>query len=355
VGPSEVRTRPEELEDLVDGWRRLAAATPGGSYFLSPDWVLGWWETLGAGAAGEVAVWRGPTGEPEAVAPLTRTGQRLHRRLPLPVRTWTNLGGGPGAADHCGWPVLPGRAGEVRAWLAAKAAGAPLLLRDLDPEAGAPLVPDGARLVASSACPRLAIPAEGEASPYSANFRRQLRSYARKLADREVRFRWVACEAMTGELLETVLALHQRRQRVTGWASSFDRSRTGLHRRLLDRAGPGRGPAMVLAERDGRAVGALYGFCWEETFAYYQMGWEPELADTHLGIMLVAEAIRLARLAGARVFDFLRGAEAYKYRFGAADRVDGTWLVPSGAGGRVLDLRYRLAERRRSLGRPPAA
>jgi CelD/BcsL family acetyltransferase involved in cellulose biosynthesis len=348
VGPSEIRTRPEELEDLVDDWRRLAVATPGSAYFLSPDWVLGWWETLGAGTAAEVAVWRGPSGAPEALAPLARTGQRLHRRLPLPVRTWTNLGGGPGAADHCGWPALPGREGEVRDWLAAKAAGAPLLLRDLDPEAGARLVPEGARRVASSACPRLDIPAEDEPPPWSANFRRQLRSYARKLADRDVKFRWVAPEAMTDELLETVLALHERRQRVTGWASSFDRSRTGLHQRLIARAGPGRGPAMVLAERDDRAVGALYGFCWAEVFAYYQMGWEPELADAHLGIMLVAESIRLAGLAGARVFDFLRGAEAYKYRFGATDRVDGTWLVPSGAGGRVLDLRYRLDERRRA-------
>lgn len=350
MGPSEVRTRPEELEDLVDGWRRLAAATPGGSYFLSPDWVLGWWETLGAGTAAEVAVWRGPSGALEAVVPLARSRQRLHRRLPLGVRAWTNLGGGPGAADHCGWPATAARATDVAGWIAAKAARAPLLLRDLDPETGAPLVPEGARRVAASACPRLDIPADGEPAPWSANFRRQLRSYARKLEARDVKFRWVACDEMTDGLLDTVFLLHERRQQVTGWASSFDRSRAGLHRRLIARAGPGRGPALVLAERDGRAVGALYGFCWEGVFAYYQMGWEPELADANLGIMLVAESIRLAGLAGARVFDFLRGAEAYKYRFGAADRVDGTWLVPSGAGGRVLDLRYRLAERRRAPG-----
>ena len=355
MGPSEVRTRPEELEDLVGDWRLLAAGIADSSYFLSPDWVLGWWETLGAGSAAEVALWRRPSGALEAVVPLARVGQRLHRRLPLPVRAWTNLGSGPGAADHCGWPALPGRAGEVRAWIAAKAARAPLLLRDLDPETGVPLVPEGARRVASSACPRLAIPAEGQPPPWSANFRRQLRTYARKLEARDVKFRWVACEEMTDELLETVFSLHERRQQVTGWSSSFDRSRAGLHRRLIARSGPGRGPAMVLAERDGRAVGALYGFWWREVFAYYQMGWEPELADTHLGIMLVSEAIRLSGLAGARVFDFLRGAEAYKYRFGAADRVDGTWLVASGAGGRVLDLRYRLAERRRSPGRSPAA
>jgi CelD/BcsL family acetyltransferase involved in cellulose biosynthesis len=63
--------------------------------------------------------------------------------------------------------------------------------------------------------------------------------------------------------------------------------------------------------------------------------------------VLVSETIRLAGSAGAKVFDFLRGAEAYKYRFGATDRVDQTWLVPRGAGGRLLDLRYRVKARRR--------
>ena len=343
MGPSEIRTRPEDTEDLLGGWRRLAA---GGSYFLSPDWVLGWWETLGAGTEGEVAVWRGPSGELEAVAPLGRSRQRLHRRLPVRVTAWTNLGSGPGAADHCGWPVAAGRAGDVAAWIAAKATRAPLLLRDLDPDTGAPLVPAGARRIATSACPRLGIPADGAAWPPSSSFRKQLRAYARKLERRDVKFRWVACPELTDEHLETIFHLHERRWSATGRPSSFDRSRAGLHRRLIARGGPGRGPAMVLAERDGQAVGALYGFRWGEVFAYYQTGWEPEWADANLGTVLVAEAIRLAGLAGARVFDFLRGAEAYKYRFGATDRVDGTWLVASGMGGRVLDLRYRLAERR---------
>ena len=346
MGPSEVRSRPEELEDLLDDWRRLAAEVGGTSYFASPDWVLAWWETLGAGTAAEVAVWRGPSGELEAVAALARARQRLHRRLALAVTAWTNLGSGPGAADHCGWPVRPSRAGEVRAFLQAKAAAAPLLLSELDPETGAPLVPSGARRVASSACPRLDIPADGQPSPFSSSFRKQLRAYGRKLERRDVKFRWVACQEMTEELLETLFQLHERRFAASGRPTSFDRGRAGLHRRLIARAAPGRGPAMVLAEQDGRAVGALYGFCWGEVFAYYQTGWEPEWADANLGTVLVAEAIRLAGLAGARVFDFLRGAEAYKYRFGATDRVDGTFLVPSGAGGRVLDLRYRLAARR---------
>ena len=139
---------------------------------------------------------------------------------------------------------------------------------------------------------------------------------------------------MTEELLETLFRLHERRWSASGRATSFDRSRAGLHRRLIARAGPGRGPAMVLAEQDGQAVGALYGFCWEEVFAYYQTGWEPEWADANLGTVLVAEAIRLAGLAGARVFDFLRGAEAYKYRSAPPTGSTGPgWSPPAWAAG----------------------
>jgi hypothetical protein len=39
--------------------------------------------------------------------------------------------------------------------------------------------------------------------------------------------------------------------------------------------------------------------------------------------------------------DFLRGGEPYKYRFGARDHWDHTWLVPRGPAGALLALRHR--------------
>ena len=351
--PSQVLTSPAALDGVAAAWRELAAGLAGTSYFTSPDWVLSWWETLGRGLPGEVALWHGQDGRLEAVVGLARAPQRLHPRLPLALTAWTNLGSGPGAADHCGWPVLPGREAAVRAWLAAKARQAPLLLANLDPGTGTPLVPRPARLVEVTACPRLPIPPGGELAGLSSKFRKQLRYYERKLASAGVTFRWVGPEAMREPLIDVLLDLHERRWSLLGGRSSFHRGRAEFHRRLIARAGPGHGPALVLAERDGQAVGVLYGFLWRDTFAYYQTGWEPELASASLGTVLVAVAIRLAGAAGCRVFDFLRGAEQYKYRFGATDRCDETWLVPSGAAGWLLDLKLKARARLRRT--PPAA
>jgi CelD/BcsL family acetyltransferase involved in cellulose biosynthesis len=68
--------------------------------------------------------------------------------------------------------------------------------------------------------------------------------------------------------------------------------------------------------------------------------------------MLSSEAIRFAGLNGARCFDFLRGNEPYKYRFGAVDRIDETWLLPRGLGGWILGRKHQLirAQRRRAGG-----
>jgi CelD/BcsL family acetyltransferase involved in cellulose biosynthesis len=108
-----------------------------------------------------------------------------------------------------------------------------------------------------------------------------------------------------------------------------------------------------MAERDGVTLGVLYGFRWRDHFAYFQSGWRPEAARLNLGTVLVAEAIRFAGEDGARVFDFLRGPEPYKYRFGAVDRADLTYLVPRAVAGALLRLKYRAKRETEGAGRRP--
>jgi CelD/BcsL family acetyltransferase involved in cellulose biosynthesis len=71
---------------------------------------------------------------------------------------------------------------------------------------------------------------------------------------------------------------------------------------------------------DGKPVGALYNFRFGSSESFYLSGREPALSDCSIGLLLHAEAIRRAHADGLAQYRFLRGAEAYKYRF--ADRDD---------------------------------
>ena len=59
-----------------------------------------------------------------------------------------------------------------------------------------------------------------------------------------------------------------------------------------------------------------------------------------LGTVLVAHAMQAAHAEGCRVFDFLRGPEPYKYRFGATDRDDTTWVRGRGPLARWVESRH---------------
>ena len=340
---------PDDLAALVPSWRALVAATPGTSYFCTPDWVLGWAESLGAAvAAGAVvAVWRGEDGAASAVVPLSRSRERLHPRLPGGVERWTLLGTGPGAADHCGFAVAPERREDVRAWLASLARRRTMVFPHLDAGTGEPYLPPGAREIERTACP--VMPADPDALG-SARHRQQVRRKARKLAGEGVTFTWVAPGTMEPDVFDELLRLHRARRETVGGASAFDASRRPLHDALAARADDGRGPcALVARDAAGTAVGVLYGFLWQDTFAYYQLGWDPRYAQASLGTVLFHETLTALAARDVRTFDFLRGAEEFKHRFGATDRHDSTWLVARGPGGALLAA--KAAARRVRAGR----
>ena len=61
---------------------------------------------------------------------------------------------------------------------------------------------------------------------------------------------------------------------------------------------------------------------------------------------MVSEAIARAAADGAGTFDFLRGTEAYKYRFGAVDHDDETMVLPGGPVGAMFVARARVLSAR---------
>jgi CelD/BcsL family acetyltransferase involved in cellulose biosynthesis len=338
-----------DLDSLVERWRVLAARVGAASYFQTPDWVLSWWATVGERAPTRLACWHDEGGDLGAVVALSRMRERLHRRVGVSVSVYANAGSGPGDADHCGPLVLPDLWPDVNAWLGEAIGSRSLLVRNVP--SGVPLVP-GAQIVDTTSCPRLTFtPGQGELGR-SANFRRQLRRASNRLRESGVTFEWVRAGEMDPAVVDSLLQLHRLRRAAGGLRTSLTARHRDLFTRLGQSARQGCGPAAVVARGPAGVVGVCYGFEWNGCFSAYQSGWDPEYTGLSLGTVLVHEALLGARSAGLHTFDFLRGSEPYKFRFGAREQVDVSYLVGRGVTGYVLGgrawLRARSRARRRS-------
>ena len=326
--------------ELIGEWRELAARLGDTSYFQTPDWVIAWWETVAQRAPTQLAAWRGADGSLQALVALSRDREPLHHSLALTVPVWVNAGSGAGAADHCGWLVPPECRDAATAWISETIGSGALLLRSADPAQGQPALPAAGRVIDTIACPRTSLPAGACGGGPSPAFQRQLGRFGRRLHRAGVRFEWVAPGTVDEPLLVALLDLHARGRAGRGVPTRFGFDQLALHRRLVLHGAAGRGPAAAVARRGEAIVGVLYGFWWGETFAAYQSGWDPEWSRHSLGSVLIHHAMQFAAAGGARTFDFLRGTESYKARFGTETRRDETWLVPRGGAGALLAARH---------------
>jgi len=67
-------------------------------------------------------------------------------------------------------------------------------------------------------------------------------------------------------------------------------------------------------------ISILFSFQLRETVYLYNSGFDPETAHLSPGIVSICQDIQEAIEAGINHYDFLRGDEEYKYRFGAENR-----------------------------------
>jgi CelD/BcsL family acetyltransferase involved in cellulose biosynthesis len=76
----------------------------------------------------------------------------------------------------------------------------------------------------------------------------------------------------------------------------------------------------LLVAVDGRPVAAAFGFEDDGAYYLYNSSFDPEAAAGSPGIVLTDRLIRAAVASGKQRFDFLKGTEEYKRRFGAQAR-----------------------------------
>ena len=317
----EALTSIEQLQSIeklwIDLWQRDVSATP----FQSPHWVLPWFRHFGSG---------------EVLALAARENERLDALAPMIILRdeddpSESLGMliGTGNTDYLDVLATPGAAVDqiVEQLGSADCAMWDLQqLRASSPLLAAPPPPNcDDEIEDHDACLILSIDGAGDElqNITSTHFRKKLRYY-RRLLEREGTLAIETPAAGTlDDLMTALFELHAARWKVKGLpgmlAADVDQS---FHREVA-RCMLGAGALRMYAIRlNERIVAVFYGFAHHDTDYYYLSGYDPPLDKMSPGTIIVAHAIEQSVRSGAKTFDFLRGAEDYKYAWGAKDRVN---------------------------------
>lgn len=316
---------PEETTALAE-----RACNP----FATREWIETWWQHFGAGREPIVGVLRDGAGSLQVIVPTY-----VWRRHPLRMARF--IGHGP--ADYLGAVHAPAdrdaAAGALADTLAA--AGCSALLAERLP-GGAPL-PDGwtGHALLEESSPVLALDAgswDEFLASRSANFRQQVRRRERNLARRhELRFRLTDDPDRLEEDFATLGRLHRARwgeeagNRFAGADQPFHRDFAGL---ALQRGWL----RLWTMELDGRPVACWHGLRFGGVEWYYQAGRDPAFDSQDVGFVLMAHTVREAMADGMSAYNFLRGDERYKFRFGPVPLRVRTCVAGRGLRGRAAAL-----------------
>jgi CelD/BcsL family acetyltransferase involved in cellulose biosynthesis len=293
-------------------WRRSPTATP----FQSPAWLIAWWNAFSPG---------------ELSTAVVRIGARLVGLAPFYVE---NKGGnhrmlpvGVSISDYLDVLVEPdvqepalaaiSKAYEALPW-------AEWELCELPPGAAALAMPVSDACDSSEsatvACPVLRRSESTLEDAVPRNLRRKLRM----TRNRVERHQGAAVLSTDDRSIDWWIAqlwrLHSARWTSRGEAGLLDDPRLRpFHSEVVRELAP-TGLVRLHALTLGDAVaGVYYGFHHAGRAYAYLGGFDPAFSYYSPGTFLLAHTLREADAEGASEFHFLRGAEAYKYAWGATD------------------------------------
>lgn len=324
-----VTLHQDEIEELLPEWASLFAADDRATPFQSPGWVRAWWRHFGAGSRPWLLAVR-DAGQLVGLVALRSQrvfGLRLLRIDGEPGDYWDVLAlpGYRSAVEHLAARELRRR---QREWDI-------LVLSQLrqGSSTATTLAHAGLSPVHRSAmpCPGLTLPDSFDAylASLPTSRRKELRRCLRSLNGDELRLRVPPVDELPAAISRW------QALRVRQWTARGKRL-TPEHReeRFRDFVVEVT-TALVPAElalvwefvRDGEVVGSYVNFCDSHVFYQYLGGFAPELGRLSIGKVATAEGIRSSIAAGRSYYDFTRGAEEYKYWYGAVDRPSPTVVL----------------------------
>lgn len=333
---------PAALFGLRDEWRDLQARSATDTIFMTWEWVTTWWSHFGQQAALWLLQARDDGGTLVGLAPLMCMDHR-------PIRSvrWRSLRfiGSEAPADHLDFITARGAEPAVMAaFVDALRRHLPrwdaLILNSMPPYSpnlaaletlkGIPWQKEAAHV-----CPYVLLPENWDHFFMSLSHRKrkEQRRFLRQL-DEAFGDAWVCQvvedEAELDDAVTDLIRLHQAKWESLGKAGAFadpaymaffhEITRCFLEKSWL---------RFYRLEVDGRLAATLYTYHYSGRVYDFVSGFDYDLADFSPGQVLTQMSLSHAIEAGLCEYDFMRGDEEYKFRWGAEARPDFTltWIA----------------------------
>jgi CelD/BcsL family acetyltransferase involved in cellulose biosynthesis len=295
----------EGLEKLRTDWLDLWQSCPRATPFQSPQWLLPWTRHLyGGGQICALAI--RDNQQLIGFAPLFRWGidRRIVSFLGAGISDYGDLLFAPGCEAQCVSALQLFLANEDDDWDV-------LDLQEL--RCGSALV-EGWRTEACSVCPVL------ELSTFPGSMDHKHRTDVRRARNKlskspELRL-VTANETTLPEYIEEFFRLHKAR-----WGALSD-SLLQFHQEVAENFLKTGHLRLSLLQIGDTSVAAVYAFTCGKTLYCYLSGFDPDMAKLSPGAVLLQWVIEQAVAEGIQEVDFLRKSEAYKYLWGARDRIN---------------------------------
>src|SRR5215831_344683 len=324
----EVCTAASAFHDLRAEWRQVLSQLPFQSIFFTSQWQETWWRHFGATRHLHLLTVRSSDGMLQGLAPLmSSNGAEAPPRL--------ELLGDLELCDYLDVLMVPAQQQEVgRAiveyLVAYGGEELDLCWQNLSQYSSTPtvfqdcLAQNGltVEIEQIETCPTVALPTNWEAylATLRSKDRHELRRKLRRAeAAARLEYRVTSVAAQLDEDLDTFLVLHRLSQQ-DAKQGFMTPAKEAFLRDIAHQFWPHGELELAFLTADGVPIAALCCFASGTTYAAYNSGYHPAYADLSAGIVLFAERIQQAIARGFTTFDFLRGNEPYKYRFGATDR-----------------------------------
>jgi CelD/BcsL family acetyltransferase involved in cellulose biosynthesis len=320
----------ETFDQLREQWNQLLHQSAFDTVFMTYEWQKVWWEHFGPEAEGALFLiaLRDTDGKLAGLWPLyDEAPGQMPRRL--------RIIGSPRGSDYLDFIARKGQEREtyeaILAFLAQREdwgrieainipAGSPTL------EILAPLAAErgfDVQVEPVTVCPGIALPESWEdyLDQLDRKQRHEVRRKLRRAEHGLDRVEWYLSDdpQTLAQDVEAYLELFQKSSYVK--EEYLDDQRQQFFRAMAPIMLEAGWLYLALLTINGEKVASMFCFDYNEAISVHNSGFDPQ-QYRHLssGIVLLCYCIQDAIQRGYPLFDFLRGDEEYKYRFGAVDR-----------------------------------